>query len=99
ILGFIIHAEIDTVIQHKKIRLITNLDYPVKNIFANSNIGYDRNILGTHEWYQIKEGIHVVPMINDDVSLENISDIRGSWIYVEMTVESLENSKINITSV
>lgn len=99
ILGLYINADIDKVFQYKQWGIITNIDYPVKSVFGKSNLGYDRLILGTHNWYKIREGNHTVPMINETNQAFNISDIRGNWVYIEMTVESLNKNKVDILAV
>ena len=99
ILGLKISAEIEKVFQYKQWGIITNLDYPVECIFANSNLGYDRTIKGTHNWYKIREGVHTVPMINETNDIFDVSDIRGNWVYIEMTVESLKKNKVDILAV
>ncbi len=99
ILGLFINADIDKVFQYKQWGIITNIDYPVKCIFGKSNLGYDRIIEGTHNWYKIREGIHTVPMINETTDVFGISDIRGNWVYIEMTVESLNKNKVDILAV
>lgn len=98
-IGLYINADIDKVFQYKQCGIITNLEYPVKSIKGNSNLGYDRLILGTHNWYKIREGIHTVPMINETNKTHNISDIRGNWVYIEITAESLNKNKVNILAV
>lgn len=92
-------AQLDKVIQFKNSGLITNLDYPIKSAFGNSNLGYDRTILGTHNWYKIREGTHTFPMINDTSQKFGISDIRGNWIYIEITAESLNKNKVDILAI
>ena len=102
ILGFIVNADIDKVFQYKQIGIITNISYPINKIFAKSNLGYDRDISGTHEAYDIREGIHTVPMINDTVIPDDddaVSDIRGNWVYIEITVGSLNKNKVDILAV
>jgi hypothetical protein len=99
ILGFYIGAELGKVIQYKNCGLITNLDYPIKCIFGKSDLGYDRTIKGTHNWYKIREGIHTVPMINETNEKFNISDIRGNWVYIEITAQSLKKNKVDILAV
>jgi len=99
ILGLIVNADIDKVFQYKQCGIITNIDYPVNTITGNSNLGYDRVIKGTHEWYKIREGIHTVPMINDTDEYHDTSDIRGNWVYIEINVSSLNKNKVNILAV
>lgn len=96
VLGYYINHSLEKVFQYKAWGAISSLKYPFEKIFFKSNIGYDRNILGTHEHYIIREGTHTVPAINDTLNDDDISDVRGSWVYVEMTVESKDNSEIDI---
>jgi hypothetical protein len=99
ILGLYVNADIDKVFQYKQWGIITNIDYPVTSVFGKSNLGYDRTILGTHNWYKIREGIHTVPMINETNNFHEVSDVRGNWVYIEMTVESLNKNKVDILAV
>lgn len=99
ILGFYINADIDKVFQYKQLGIITNLDYPIKSAFCKSNLGYDRTVLGTHNWYKIREGIHTVPMINELEDPEQCVDVRGNWVYIEITAGSLNKNKVDILSV
>lgn len=98
-LGFYINSDIDKVFQYKQLGIITNLVYPIKQAFGKSNLGYDRTILGLHNWYKIREGIHTVPMINETNDNYEATDIRGNWVYIEITAESLNKNKVDILSV
>lgn len=99
VLGFYVNADIDKVFQYKQIGIITNLTYPIKSVFAKSNLGYDRTILGVHNAYDIREGIHTVPAINETNDIEQCSDIRGNWVYIEITAQSLNKNKVDILAV
>lgn len=98
-LGIYVSMELGKVIQYKNCGLITNLDYPIKCIFGKSDLGYDRTIKGTHNWYKIREGVHTVPMINETNERFGISDLRGNWVYIEITAESLNKNKVDILSI
>lgn len=99
VIGFYINADINKVFQYKNVGIVTNLSYPITSIFGKSNLGYDRTILGTHNWYKIREGTHTVPMINETNLLSESSDIRGAWVYIEITAKSLNKNKVNILAV
>ena len=99
VLGFYIKADIDKVFQYKQVGIITNIDYPVKQIIGKSNLGYDRIIFGDHVAYAIREGIHTVPMINETNDQEQCTDVRGNWVYIEITAESLNQNKVDILAV
>jgi hypothetical protein len=99
VLGIFIKADIDKVFQYKQVGVITNIGYPIKSFFAKSNLGYERTVLGTHNWYKVREGIHTVPMVNESNNPEDYSDIRGNWVYIEITAESLNKNKVDILAV
>jgi len=100
VIGIIVNSKIDMVFQYKSFGAITDLAYPLKSILFSSNIpGYDRTILGTHNWYKIREGNHTVPAINDSNDFYGNSDIRGNQIYVEVTAESINKSKVSILAI
>lgn len=94
-----INADIDKVFQYKQIGIVTNINYPVDSIFGKSNLGYDRTIYGTHEWYKIREGTHTVPLVNESNDPNEYSDVRGAWVYLEIKVKSLNKNKVNILAV
>ena len=98
-LGFYIHADMDKVIQYKQVGVITNIDYPITSFDCHSNLGYDRVILGTHNWYKIREGTHTVPMVNESNDPDEYADVRGNWVYIEITAESLNKNKVDILAV
>jgi hypothetical protein len=99
VIGFFIKGDIDKVIQYKQTGVITNIDYPIKSFLCKSNLGYDRTILGTHNWYKIREGTHTVPMVNESNNPLEYADVRGNWVYIEITVESLNKNKVDILAV
>jgi len=98
-LGFYIHANTETIFLYRQWGMVTNLDYPIKSVFFKSNLGYDRMILGTHDAYRIREGTHTVPAINDTDDIEQSGSVRGKWVYVEITAESLNQNKVDILAV
>lgn len=99
VIGFYVNSEINEVFIHKMTSMIVNLEYPVKEVYMRSNLGYERTLLGTHEGYKIREGIHTIPSINDSLEYYGNEDIRGSWVYVEITMESLFLNKVDILGV
>ena len=72
----------------------TNIDYPIKNIWINDNLDESdiRNIASTHFKYQIKEGIHSIPLKNKDDRYPK----RGEWAFIELEIESIDNQKIDL---
>lgn len=98
-LGIYVHANVEHVILLRQWGAVSNIDYPFKSIFIKSNLGYDRTILGSHQAYDIREGTHTVPAINDTNEIEDSTLVRGGWIYIEMTVESLNKNKVDILAV
>lgn len=99
VIGFHVNSSLDEVFIHKMSSIVTNLEYPVKQVFMKSNLGYERILLGTHEGYKIREGIHSIPSINDSIEYYGNEDIRGSWVYIEITMESLNQNKVDILGV
>ena len=98
-LGLNVSNQINKVFQYKTWGAVCNIDYSFNKIFFKSNLGYDRTILGTHNWYKIREGIHTVPAINETNDINDISDVRGSNVYVEMEVESKLKNRISILAI
>ena len=100
VLGFTVNEKIGKILQYASWLAVTNIDYPFEKIVFLSNMTqYNRIILGTHEWYKIRESEHTVPAINETNDMSSVSELRGNWIYVEMHVNSIDKSKINILAV
>jgi hypothetical protein len=97
-LGVTINGGPDKVIQHRELEIVSNSNYGMKSIFAESNIGYSRTILPTHVRYRIREGVHSVPLIPDTIKLDESGMVRGSNIDIEITAESIENSNVKISA-
>lgn len=97
-LGYYFAGDIDKVIQFKQLSVITNIKHKIRNIFTKSNIGYDRNINQFHPMYLIREGTHSIPMINETDNEEQLSDVRGNWVYVELCIQPTCDEKIDILS-
>jgi hypothetical protein len=93
VLGFYIAANINKVFIYRQWNASSNIDYPFKSVFFKSNLGYERTITESHQWYKIREGIHTVPALNDTIERNASAALRGSWFYVEMTI-ALEDSEI-----
>jgi hypothetical protein len=73
---------------------LTNIRYHVKLIRIKTNSNQEKTILGNHHRYSIKENIHSVPLKNKF----DFDDLRGNFMELEVEVESLENSKIDLFS-
>jgi hypothetical protein len=98
-LGFLVNADIDKIFQYKNTGIVSSLKYPFKSFYYKSSRGMERTVLGTHNWYKIREGNHTVPAINETNDLSQIGHLRGNWVYVEITAESLEQNKVDILAV
>ena len=98
-IGVHVNGNINNVLQHRNINLITNLDYPVEKIKISSNIMPERIISDRHPWYKIREGIHSVPMVNQTKDISQSGMIRGSWIYLDFTIDIRENKNVKVTSI
>jgi hypothetical protein len=94
----IIASDVNQVFLYKKTGIITNLKYPVKSIEYKTSLDQERIVLSNHNWYKIREGNHSVPAKNDttDHFSSELDDLRGNWISVEITAESLYKNKVNI---
>lgn len=73
---------------------IMNIDYPVTQIELKTSLNQLRDIFSNHPRYIIREGRHTVPLKND----YDWADLRGNWMYLEITVESIDNKKVDIFS-
>ena len=102
-LGFHINAKMDKVFQYKAWTAISGIDFPFESITFKSSLGQERVVLGTHNWYKIREGNHTVPAMNETNDPLECYDIRGNWVYVEMVVsipkDKLDIEKVNILAV
>lgn len=94
-IGIITNADpIKTKIE-KGIAVSVNINYPIKKTTFETSLGNIREILGTHTYYKIREGVHTLPALNE----MDTADIRGEWIKVLLEIESIDNKKINVFSI
>lgn len=71
-----------------------NVDFPITKIKILTSSGQNRIIMGSHHRYDIREGVHSVPLKNRN----DWDDLRGHWMYLEVEINSLYNKKIDILS-
>lgn len=72
-----------------------NIDYPVERITVKTSSGQEREILGTHHRYRIREGIHSAPLKNR----MDWADLRGEWMELTVEIKNKKNKKIDIFSI
>ena len=72
-----------------------NIDYPVERITVKTSSGQEREILGTHHRYRIREGIHSAPLKNR----MDWADLRGEWMELIVEIKNKKNKKIDIFSI
>ena len=72
-----------------------NIDYPIEKIEIKTSSGQTRVIDKTHHRYKIREGLHTVPLKNQD----DWSDLRGEWMELTIEIKNLKNKKIDIFSI
>lgn len=94
-LGFIVNADPQSIKIFKHIQMVLSIDYSIKTICVKTSNKQERLIAGDHPVYRIREGMHSVPLKNPD----DWADLRGSWSYVEIEIESINNSKIDLFAV
>lgn len=93
-LGFVCNAEPNAIKIFKHIQMILNVDYAIKNIKVKTSTDQERFIPGEHIVYRIREGMHSVPLKNPS----DYADLRGSWAYAEIEIESINNHKVDLFS-
>jgi hypothetical protein len=94
-IGFVVNKEPDQVKIFKALKMVLNIKYNVKLICITTSLGQTKNITGQHFRYKNKEGKHSVPLKN----ITDKDDLRGSWAYIEIEVESINNQKIDFFAV
>jgi len=94
-LGFVCNASAKDVKIFKHIQMLLNVKYAVKNINVKTSRDQERFIPGEHLNYRIREGQHSVPLKNP----RDYDDLRGNWSYLEIEIESINNSKVDLFSV
>ena len=92
-IGIIVKSE-DAPIIFKELQLFTNIDYKIKELKINDNINpLDIRIINkNHFRYFLKEGIHEIPLKNEN----DRNPKRGKWGYIEIEIESIENKKVDL---
>lgn len=94
-IGFICNVQPNTIKIFKHIQMILNTDYAIKNAVIKTSNDQERFVPGTHMVYRIRESMHSVPLKNP----EDTFDLRGSWAYLELEIESIDNQKVDLFSV
>lgn len=94
-LGFVCNASAKDVKIFKHIQMLLNIEYAVKNINIKTSRGQERFVPGEHLNYRIREGQHSVPLKNP----RDYDDLRGNWSYLEVEIESINNSKVDLFSI
>lgn len=94
-IGFIVNSEPSSIKIFKHLQAILNTCYPIKKICVKTSTDQERMVLGNHPIYRIRESMHSVPLKNPN----DWADLRGSWSYVELEIESINNSKVDLFSV
>ena len=104
----LVNSEIDKVLQYKQTGLITSMKYPIKEVLYKTSLGQTRIVKGDHPWYKIREGNHSIPAKNEFLTIpakneflktSELADLRGNWISIEITAESINNAKVDILAV
>lgn len=77
---------------NKGISIYTDIHYPITRVEFITSLGPTRSVQGTHHWYKIREGVHTIPAKN----ATDYTDIRGEWCSIEIFLQSINNSNINV---
>jgi hypothetical protein len=94
-LGFVCNASPQYTKIFKHIQMILSTDYAIKNVQVKTSLKQERFVPGSHMTYRIREGMHSVPLKNP----QDVADLRGSWAYIELEIESINNTKVDLFSV
>lgn len=94
-IGIVVNADPKSVKIFKNLQMILNTNYAVKNIDIKTSMGQQRFVPGEHFRYFIKEGMHTVPLKNP----HDWDDLRGSYAYIEIEIESIDNKKVDLSSI
>lgn len=94
-IGFIVNDNPQKTKIFKAIQLILNTKYKVKKVSVTTSFDQHRIIDGDHPAYRITEGMHILPLKNP----RDYDDLRGHWSYIEIEIESIDNSKIDLFAV
>ena len=93
-LGVLVNKNSETVKIYPHWSGYINTEYPIKQLILKTSLNQLRTVLGNHGRYNIREGVHSVPLKNNT----DWEDLRGSWMYLEIEIESINNKKIDIYS-
>lgn len=94
-IAFVCNEHFNYVKIFKSIQAILNIKYAIKNIKIITSLDQEKNISGEHFRYIIREGIHSVPLKN----AYDTTDLRGNWALMELEIDSINNSKVDLFSV
>jgi len=94
-LGFVANDQPNTIKIFKHIQMVLSIKYPIKSICIKTSNDQERLVTGDHMVYRIREGMHSVPLKNPG----DWADLRGSWAYIEIEIESIDDTKIDLFSV
>lgn len=93
-IGFIVNKSPQDVKIFKHLAMVLTSKYHVKVIKVVTSEDQNRSIKGEHFRYHIREGVHSVPLKNQ----WDTSDLRGSWAYIEIEMEAVNDTKIDLFS-
>lgn len=93
-IGFVVNASPKDVKIFKNIQMVLNTKYNAKLICITTSEGEERAITDKHPRYKIREGKHSVPLKN-----MTDKDLRGSWSYIEVEIESINNKKVDLFAI
>jgi hypothetical protein len=94
-IGFVCNDQPNAIKIFKHIQMVLNTEYAIKNACIKTSLRQERYVPGTHIVYRIRESMHSVPLKNP----EDFDDLRGSWAYLELEIESIDNQKVDLFSV
>lgn len=93
-IGVLVNQEAEKVKIYPHWTGMINVDYPIKTLELKTSLNQLRTVLGSHHRYNIREGVHSVPLKNRT----DWEDLRGNWMYLELEIESIDNKKVDIYS-
>lgn len=94
-IGFVVNQDPSSIKIFKHVQMVLNTNYAIRNICVRTSNDQERFIPGDHIVYRIREGMHSVPLKNP----EDWDDLRGSWAYIEIEIDSINNCKVDLFSV
>jgi len=98
-LKVIVHTELDKVFQYKRTGVVSSIDYPVAYVIYETSLGQRRVVFGTHPYYKMREGNHSIPAKNEIYTSSELADLRGNWVSIEITAESINKNKVDILAI